>query len=475
MARVLKGLRSRIGCISLYEHHGAWWIYHRHGGKPVRRMIGESAALAECEACLLNAKFVADGAGITLASIPAVRQLGLQPRAESTSHSGSLHPATSIPKLREAFLSHHENVLRSTLATVSRYRTATLYLQTFGQRVKALGAMQISAPLFMEHLRTVEISPNGHPKSAKRRLRDKGVRYVLECCRSMYHFGQRHGLLPKSVPNPFTEMRIGSLRIRDAKPIFVFNPEQEIAFFKAAGWWDFTIHFACAKTGVRPGELSHALIEDVDLNRGWLHIRNKPELGWTTKTSRERRVPLVLELVEVLRHVIGKRTAGPLFLREKFDAGKRSALQASHAQLAVIAQQRIDTARKEKQRALFRTEEATILERLWHEAGAVPVDRIRTSFILLAKAAGLPATCPKCWRHTFATLLQEANVDLLVRQETMGHKPASSESSALGMTGVYTHTTPEFQRREIDRALRLRPTSLSLAQSLLHQEQNHGR
>jgi hypothetical protein len=50
-----------------------------------------------------------------------------------------------------------------------------------------------------------------------------------------------------------------------------------------------------------------------------------------------------------------------------------------------------------------------------------------------------------------------------VRQETLGHKPAAAASSALGMTGVYTHTTPAFHRSEIQRALRLRTPSLELA------------
>jgi hypothetical protein len=34
------------------------------------------------------------------------------------------------------------------------------------------------------------------------------------------------------------------------------------------------------------------------------------------------------------------------------------------------------------------------------------------------------------------------------------------------MTGVYTHTTPEFQRQEIERAMRLRPQSLELVRCL---------
>ena len=61
----------------------------------------------------------------------------------------------------------------------------------------------------------------------------------------------------------------------------------------------------------------------------------------------------------------------------------------------------------------------------------------------------------------FATLLQDANVDPLIRQITLGHQPQGSEG-ALGMTTVYTHTRPETQAREIERAWRTWPSVLSL-------------
>ena len=77
-------------------------------------------------------------------------------------------------------------------------------------------------------------------------------------------------------------------------------------------------------------------------------------------------------------------------------------------------------------------------------------------------------TCPKSWRHTFACLLQEANVDPLIRQITLGHMPVAAETSALGMTGVYTHTRPELQHREILRALALRPETTRLIKERLN-------
>ncbi|MDB5332822.1 MAG: site-specific tyrosine recombinase XerC, partial [Phycisphaerales bacterium] len=119
--------------------------------------------------------------------------------------------------------------------------------------------------------------------------------------------------------NPFAPGHTVHVRIRDAKPIFVFDAEQELAFLTAARPWSLGVHFALAKTGLRPGELVHLLIEDIDLAGGWLLVRGEPELGWTTKTATDRRVPLLPELVAVLRTLIDGRREGVLFLRERFD------------------------------------------------------------------------------------------------------------------------------------------------------------
>src|SRR4051812_48683842 len=69
------GRRQRIGRVSTYEHHGGYWTYHREAGKPVRRSVGGSAALAECEASLINARLVAAEAGLDLRAVQAAREL----------------------------------------------------------------------------------------------------------------------------------------------------------------------------------------------------------------------------------------------------------------------------------------------------------------------------------------------------------------------------------------------------------------
>lgn len=49
MARRKRGsvARMRIGRVSIYLHHGAWWIYYRDQGRPLRRKVGGARDEAE--------------------------------------------------------------------------------------------------------------------------------------------------------------------------------------------------------------------------------------------------------------------------------------------------------------------------------------------------------------------------------------------------------------------------------------------
>lgn len=432
--------RKRVGRVSYFYHHGSWWLYYREGKRQVRRRIVGDEKAAE--------------------------QMAAQVNAQVATEAPTMYSFTpdSIPGLCQRFLDYHEQVLRSSLATISRYRSALKHLEDFAAHIggKTL-AHEIEPDLFVRFLRSIRVAPNGHAHATRRHLKDRGVRFILETCRSLYGYAAKKRHLPPYAENPFAGLGGKRFRIDDAKPIFVFDADTEMAFFAAANTWAFPIHFTLAKTGLRSGELIHLLIEDVDLEGGWLHACEKPELGWRIKTRRGRAVPLVDELIAVLRRVIGDRTAGPVFLREHYPATGSMPLKASRQALGKVLVQRIDREEQRIGQSLSREERARIAREVWREAGAVKADQIRLSFIRTARRAGLEATCPKSWRHSFATLLQDANVDPLIRQITLGHVPAGVASGALGMTSLYTHTRPETQRREILRALHLWPQSLEMA------------
>jgi integrase len=48
--------RFRVGRISVYLHHGTWWIYYRDGGRQVRRKVATTRQEAEQVAAQVNAQ-----------------------------------------------------------------------------------------------------------------------------------------------------------------------------------------------------------------------------------------------------------------------------------------------------------------------------------------------------------------------------------------------------------------------------------
>jgi len=431
--------RKRIGSVSVYQHHGGWYVYYREGERSVRKRVADNRPDAEKIAGQINAQLGSS----------APTMLAFEP--------------VSVVELRRSFLDHHEHVLRSSLATVRRYRAATQHLENFCRQLRSSPlAHEISADDFVRYLREIHVYPNGHPKSQRRKLRDTGVLFILETCRSMYGFAARRRHLPPYSETPFSELKQFRLRVEASKPVHVFDADTEVRFLHELNDWALPIHFMLAKTGLRPGELTHLLIEDVDLNDGWLLIRNKGSLGWRIKTGQERAVPLCDEAVSVLQRVVGKRQQGLVFLRPRFRELPPQ-LTGPLSQLEREAEQRLTRTQKSTG-TVSRTDVAQVLRTVWRDAGLIRTDSIRKSFIRAGQAIGRPElTCPKSWRHTFATLLQDAEVDPLIRQITLGHKSAGDARGALGMTSVYTHTRPETQKRQIERALQLWPDSLDFA------------
>jgi integrase len=217
------------------------------------------------------------------------RDQALRAAAEVNAQLASALPGSfsflplSVTDLRQRFLDHHELVARSSLPTVSRYRAATQHLLDYVPAGGKLHAHELDAELFAIYLRKILVSPNGHANSVRRPLREKGIRFILETCRAMYAYAAKRRHLPPYAENPFAG--VGSKRrwSQDRKPIFVFDESSEARFFQDLTPWSWPLQFLLAKTGLRPGEAVHLLIEELDLSGGWLAVRNKPEMGWCSE------------------------------------------------------------------------------------------------------------------------------------------------------------------------------------------------
>jgi integrase len=236
-----------------------------------------------------------------------------------------------------------------------------------------------------------------------------------ECCRALFNYAARHRHLSPYADNPFAALAIERIPVQNARPITLLTAEQERAFLQACDDWQFPLFLTLILTGLRPGELTHLLLpDDLDLDARLLRVRNKPGLGWQVKTRNERDIPLLPELVEVLRVYLAGRRAGPVFLRRRAGHPWPSSTSTGPAALEGELSRRMAVREADSGRPLTRAERGRLARRLWGELGAVKGDRIRTEFMRLTRAIGLPGlTAPKVLRHVFATALQEGRVDPL--------------------------------------------------------------
>ena len=368
----------------------------------------------------------------------------------------------SIPNLRQRWLDHHEHVRRSSLQTIRRYRAATEHLLTFIEKVCPLRHVSdfrfCHAEKFVQYLRSAKVAPNGHPHSKKRLLRDTGVKFILETCSSLLNYAQRNRHLSPYAENPFRIIEVGRMPVEDFRPVVVFTDDQERKFLEACDDWQFPLFLTLLLTGMRPGELVHLLLPDnLDLETGWLRVRNKPQLGWQVKTRNERDIPLVPILVKVLRNAVGNRLAGPVFRQRRFNDGYDPVLGSptipTLQQELALRIRRTETA---EDSPLSRADRLQVTTTIWRDLGSLDNDMVRREFMDVMERIGMgQITAPKTLRHTFATILQDANVDPLIRNELMGHVPAglSASGGGLAMTAVYTHTRPETKRRQLENAL----------------------
>lgn len=122
---------------------------------------------------------------------------------------------------------------------------------------------------FVKWLRGQKRVRNGAAKGKRNVYKVGGVRFILSTCRTAFNWAGRHRMLPPFAQNPLTLFRIDRLtddteKITKAQ---IFSPEQERAFFEACNDWQRDLFHTLAHYGLRVGELTHLLIEDVRLSR----------------------------------------------------------------------------------------------------------------------------------------------------------------------------------------------------------------
>ena len=417
---------DRIGPVTIYKRGSVYYLYYRENRRSERRRVDGNLAVARATAAK-----VAAALGEKRPS-----PLGFQ--------------RTTPRQLVDGYLDYVANIQSLAWRTQDRYRAALERLLDFCKAADLVAIDSFDDQTvedFVRWLRGQTRTRNGAGTGKRDVYKVGGVKFILSSCRTAFNWGGRRRMLPHA-ENPFSRFPIDKLRdpTSEDEGQRVFTPAQERAFLVACSEWQRGIFLTLATYGMRVGELTHLLIENVDLNAGTIQICSKPELSWRVKTARRRQLPLTTDMRTLFERLIGDRKAGFIFLNEQYFAGgaklaaRFETAQAFHRQLERVAADHLesnpDASEREKRRAV---------ERYCRKQGQIPVKRVRSEFCKLTRQIGCPEfTRAHDLRHLFPSRAQEAGVNPLLVQELLGH-------ATLDMTKRYTHLGMNTKREAVEK------------------------
>jgi len=227
------------------------------------------------------------------------------------------------------------------------------------------------------YLNTATVQPNGHTNSKPRPMRRPD--YVLDVARAMYLWAadpDQGKLLPEDFRNPF--LRRGR-RQRQAPPNQLGEPDITVPmaadFLQACDDYQLRLFAPLVLYGLRPSELCY-LFGNPDDRHG-LDVVCRPELDYRTKGGRDKRLPLVPPLPELLYGNGKGRPSGLLYLRRcAVEGSGRIRLLASTREELVAEFER----RCKQDRVHTAADRRRVRDQVLRDAGGMNYDHIATEF-----------------------------------------------------------------------------------------------
>ena len=406
---------DRIGRVTVYRRGKSYSLYYRESGKTVRKKIDGNLAVAKTTAAQVEASLA----------------------------KGQRSPIgfdrTSPAQMVEAYLDHVAHTQQLALRTRDRYRAALDRFIEFcdDSSITSIDTIDVARiEDFVRWLRGQTRTRNGASKGKRERYKIGGIKFVLSTCRTAFRWATRRRMLPPLAENPFGEFQIDRLTDREQEKgeVTLLTPAEQQLFFAECNAWQTSIFTMLATYGMRAGELTHLLVDDVDFKEGVIRIRSKPWLCWTVKTRRRRDLPIVEETEQFLRKLIGKRKAGFVFLNAGvFDGTDKPAETFKSPQaLRRHVEQIVEKIENEDADQQDRQQQRAVVS-FCRSMGQIPEKRLRSEFIKLTKVIGRSdLTRVHDLRHLFASRAQEAGMNPLLVQALLGH-------ATLDMTNRYSH------------------------------------
>jgi len=323
--------------------------------------------------------------------------------------------------------------------TVKRYHSALEHFRSFIEQPSVVAAYPSATNVnrelvlqFQAYLNNLQITPNGHPNSRKRSM--ASTEYVLNVVRSMYVWAadpDDGNLMPGGFRNPF----LGKVRqSTTVKPDLFGDPDITISMavqlLSECDRYQLPIFAFLVFYGLRASEPCFLFHENLTTD-GWLKVSCLPQIGYTTKGRRDKRLPLLDPLKSILGYTLKQRHAGLLFQRRAVFEGREKPylVDASLEQLQQKYKKRC-----QKIANLSAEQSMQIRDQLLQDAGGLNYDHIEREFHRLANQLSWPAQATlKDFRHLFSTAMMNAGMPEYYRKYLMGHAVSKAAISN------YTH------------------------------------
>lgn len=418
---------DRIGGVTIYKRGETFSLYYRENGRTVRSIVDGNVAVARATASKVNAQ-LEDGQRSMFSF------LKVTPR-----------------RLVQEYLAYVRDGQRLAWRTTERYRAALERFVDFAESDGGIATVdrveEATIQDFVTWLRGQLRTRNGAAGGTRDHYRAAGIRFILSTCRTAFNWGRKRRYLPPYADNPFAGFPIQQIRDRDERQRqqLILEPDELEDFLAACDAWQRPVFEILATYGLRVGELTHLLVDDVDFEKGVFYIRSKPALLWFPKTNLERELAIVGDAEKALRDAIGERKAGFVFVERPFAAGeiKPAITAASPSQFEDWLERQLMEVQGDGGREV--KDVARDMERVARTVGKISEKRVRQEFMTVTKAIGrADVTKVHSLRHLFSTRAQANGMNPLVVQQILGH-------STLQMTAGYTHLGIDVQRRELSR------------------------
>ena len=242
------------------ERHaeGAYYLEWREGAKRVRLSVGKDAADASARRLRKEAELNAVNNGIAVT-----------PENGNNGHR-------SLAALVAEFLD--ETKLTKKPKTLAAYSTALNYFTE-------------SCPkLFLEDLQRSDLLKFSAFLRDEKELHPRTVYNKFENVMSFLKAQGFRGLVGKNDWPRYVEEEPEVYEREDLDKLFAACDQQEKL------WFEFFL-----MTGMREQEVMHCSWDDINLTRGTVTVRYKPEYGFSPKNYREREIPIPAKLVKELK------------------------------------------------------------------------------------------------------------------------------------------------------------------------------